>query len=114
MALQAIPLPSLGVSSLDLGRSFNRTAPFLCFQDWLFSRSTRDGETHRCGDQCVHHAFKIAAHAIKSRRFLEARLIHVKRAVDLDLEYVLTLVRPSVMLGDVAAGIRLIERDHIA
>ena len=28
MALQAIPLPSLGVSSLDLGRSFNRTAPF--------------------------------------------------------------------------------------
>ena len=29
MALQAIPLPSLGVSSLDLGRSFNRAALFL-------------------------------------------------------------------------------------
>ena len=28
MALQAIPLPSLGVSSLDLGRSFNRAALF--------------------------------------------------------------------------------------
>ena len=31
MALQVIPLPSLGVSSLDLGRSFNRTALFLSF-----------------------------------------------------------------------------------
>ncbi len=29
MALQAIPLPSLGVSSLDLGRSINRAALFL-------------------------------------------------------------------------------------
>ena len=29
MALQAVPLPSLGVSSLDLGRSFNRAALFL-------------------------------------------------------------------------------------
>src|SRR5262245_38912346 len=29
MALQAVPLPSLGVSSLDLGRSFMRTALFL-------------------------------------------------------------------------------------
>ena len=28
MALQAMPLPSLGVSSLDLGRSFNRAALF--------------------------------------------------------------------------------------
>jgi hypothetical protein len=31
MALQAMPLPSLGVSSLDLGRSFNRTALFYQF-----------------------------------------------------------------------------------
>jgi hypothetical protein len=29
MALQVVPLPSLGVSSLDLGRSFNRAALFL-------------------------------------------------------------------------------------
>jgi hypothetical protein len=28
MALQVVPLPSLGVSSLDLGRPFNRTALF--------------------------------------------------------------------------------------
>ena len=85
MALQAIPLPSLGVSSLDLGRSFNRTALFYRFQDWLFSGSAGDGEARRSDDQRVHHAFKVAAHAVKSRRFLETRLIHVKRAVDLDL-----------------------------
>jgi hypothetical protein len=86
MALQAIPLPSLGVSSLDLGRSFNRTALFLYrFQDWLFSGSAGDSEARRSDDQRLHHAFKVAAHAVKSRRFLEARLIHVKRAVDLDL-----------------------------
>src|SRR5690348_13319429 len=105
-----------------LGRFLPRLGPFVQsdgplfyrFQDCLFSRSARDGEARRCGDQRVHRAFKVAAHAIKSRRFLEARLIHVKRTVDLDLEYVLTLVRPPVMLGDVAAGIGLIERDHIA
>ncbi|HXG78628.1 MAG TPA: hypothetical protein VNJ31_04705 [Methyloceanibacter sp.] len=41
MALQAIPLPSLGVSSLDLGRSVKRTAPFFVMVQ-LFGRSARN------------------------------------------------------------------------
>src|SRR5690349_19918197 len=91
----------------SLGPFVQSDCPFFCFQDWLFSRIARDGEARRCLYQRVHHAFKVAAHAIKSRRFLEARLIHLMRTVDLDLEYVLTLVRAPVMLGDIAAGIGL-------
>jgi hypothetical protein len=45
MALQAIPLPSLGVSSLDLGRSFNRAALFLfAVRCWLFGRRAGNGK----------------------------------------------------------------------
>ena len=50
MALQAIPLPSLGVSSLDLGRSFNRTAHFfMCWLD-LFGDGARNGEAGDASD----------------------------------------------------------------
>jgi hypothetical protein len=57
MALQAIPLPSLGVSSLDLGRSFNRTAHFFSLRLNLFGGGARNGETGNARDQRAHHRF---------------------------------------------------------
>ena len=88
MALQAVPLPSLGVSSLDLGRSFTRTAPF-SWRAGLFGRGPGHGEARNTGDERGHHGFEVVAQPLETYRLVEARLVHIEGAIDLDLQHVL-------------------------
>ena len=63
---------------------------------------------------CTGPWLEVASQPMKCGRFVEADLVHIERAIDLDLQDVLGLVRPAVMLGDITAGIRLVQDDDVA
>src|SRR5262245_4715880 len=94
-----------------LGRFLPRLGPFVhangpLFLDGpLFGRGARDAKAGNAGGKRGHHGLEVIAQTAKPAALLEARLVHVEGAVDLDLEHVLGLVRPAVMLSDVASGI---------
>ena len=91
MALQAVPLPSLGVSSLDLGRSFNRAALFLCSGCQVSYSAAARGMASPMTPAMRARTMASRSHRdpVEAGRFVEARLIHIEGAVDLDLERVL-------------------------
>jgi hypothetical protein len=61
-----MPLPSLGVSSLDLGRSFNRTAPFFTIRRRLFGCGARNSEPRDVRHEPAHHGFEVRTKPIKA------------------------------------------------
>src|SRR5262245_58474776 len=105
------PAALLGRFLPRLGPFVHASGPFL-WQGALFGRGARDGKAGNTGGERVHHGLEVVAQTAKTVPLLKARLIHVEGAVDLDLEHVLGLVRPAVMLGDVASGIGLVEGPH--
>src|SRR6478735_11860616 len=111
-------LPSLGVSSLDLGRSDPFERPFfysipMSWSRCLFGCRPWHGEPRGSDGHGLHHALKVALQAVEGGRLLEVYLVHIERAIDLDLERVNALMRPAVILGDIAAGIRSIQHDDV-
>src|SRR2546430_511833 len=100
----AYRMPSVGVSSLDLGRTASSRRPFFLFRGLA---GLRDGgfQGHR---QAIGQARKVGGQPLEPAGALQRALIHVKAAVDLDLHGVDATRRLAVMLGDEAAGVRLV------
>src|SRR5688572_24241680 len=93
-----------------LGRFLPRLGPLVqlggpFFRLWLFGCGAGDGKSGHAGYERSHHGFEVTPQPLESRGLLEAHLVHVERAVDLNLNRVLGLVRPAVVLGDVTSGI---------
>ena len=119
----ALSLPSLGVSSLDLGRLFIQAALF----SWHCHPSAVDDEPRSFGrrlewaeiikrnrSQRLGQGRKVARHLRKSCAARAPPLIHVDRAVEFELDGMQPGCRVAVMLGDEAAGIGLVTPDRIA
>ena len=83
-----ILLPSLGVSSLDLGRTVKRAAFFLGpVKDSLFRGDRKVHQpacpgTEHVGETCSNRA----ADRIKTSQWFDPGLVHVQAAVDFDLD----------------------------
>jgi hypothetical protein len=60
------------------------------------------------------HLADVACQSVETRRLRERRLVHVKRAVDLDLHGMRAGCGRAVMFGDEAAGIGLVPLHDIA
>ena len=113
-AVARLPLPSLGVSSLDLGRLHPRAALFLVWSDLrLFGRRA-------IGPQFLERNLAEPPRQASPDRPPGGRnaaersiapLVHVERAVDLELDGMQAGGRIAVMLGDEAAGIGLVAAD---
>ena len=121
----AIPLPSLGVSSLDLGRLQPRAAPFFALPE---NASLQNGWPRSLGRggavgpqvfernlaEPAGQEFHVCRDPGEALSPLVAPFVHVKRAIDLELDGVQPRGRIAVVLGDEAAGIGLVAADRVA
>ena len=67
MALQVVPLPSLGVSSLDLGRSDPFERPLFYPSGMLFGCGARNRKPDDARHEGAHHGFEVAAQSRRTR-----------------------------------------------
>src|SRR5262245_36039177 len=106
-----LPPPSLGVSSLDLGR---RHPPAALFLRKLFSGGAVRPQLFDWDQgQAVGEDFELAGKSHERRNALVAALVHVQRAVDLELYRMQPGRRISVVLGDEAPRIGLVAADRV-
>ena len=67
MALQVVPLPSLGVSSLDLGRSDPFERPFFYLRRDLFGGGAWDRKPDDARHERADDGFKVAAQSSRTQ-----------------------------------------------
>src|SRR5581483_11085470 len=123
---RAIAMPSLGVSSLDLGRLQPRAALFsypACFdgrglpfpEGRLLGRgAVRAQFLERDGGNHLGEAFQVGRQAGEAGGALVAPLVHVQGAIDFELDGMQARGWIAVVLGDEAAGIGLVAAHRIA
>src|SRR5262249_27953845 len=68
----------------------------------------------RDGGKAIRERLEVGGQTREGRRVLETPLVHIKRAVELELDGVQAGGRVAVVLGDEASGIRLVAADRVA
>ena len=80
----------------------------------LFRRQPLRHLPHQISSQCTEKRRQIGLQARKAGGFFQRTFVHIKPAVDFELQRMLPGLRPAVAAHDLHALIRIVQRDAVA